>query len=103
MLMGQGVDLGSGWRARMEVEPTVRDKSIKKGGRIVPPFVLHSHRFFQGIVCFHPIICVFVITFCAFVASDAKNSGADGVPLTLWQGQGGESGSVVGHGWCGVN
>ena len=102
MLMGQGVDLRYGGRARMKVEPTVRDKSIKKGGRIVPPFVLHFHCFFESIVCFKPVICIFVITFCTFVASDAKNSGADGVPFTLWQGQGGEGGGVVGHGvvWC---
>ncbi len=67
----------------------------------MPPIVSLIHCFFECIVCCQPVICVGVITFGALIAGKAKNRSADGAPLAFGQGDGGESGGVVGHGWCG--
>lgn len=55
------------------------------------------HCLFQGIVCCHPVISIGTIALRALIAGDAEQSSADGLPLALGQGHGGQGLGVPGH------
>ena len=61
--------------------------------------VVHSHRCLQGVVGVQVVVCVSSLTSGAAVASEAQNSGSDGAPLCLGEGDGaGVQGANVGEG-----
>ena len=54
------------------------------------PQVSHPHGGLQGVVCVQVVICIRGLTSDPTITSDADQSGADGAPLCLSQGNGAE-------------